>query len=339
MPEEARQTPLDVWRDHTELIRRFLELGPSHDRLAREVAYCLEKRLREAQIEYAAISSRAKALDSFLDKIQRKRYRDPLEQVTDLAGVRLVHLYRSDGEKIEAIIRDEFEIIEAASTLDQQGADRFGYGAIHFVVRLGPKSSGARYDDLKELRCEVQVRTAVQDAWAIISHHLVYKREQDVPKALRRKINSLAGLLETADDQFDQIRIERAEYRVKLEQSLRKGPEALEQEINVDTVSAFLKQTIPTLPPGDSDHVAVVLADLNGQRYRTLADLQDVLDRTAAARKKFYDLRGAGGPIAAAGDLAVALGLDDPRYRREGWDDDDSQAFGNAESLVKKRRK
>jgi ppGpp synthetase/RelA/SpoT-type nucleotidyltranferase len=61
-----------------------------------------------------------------------------------------------------------------------------------------------RYDDLKKLVCEIQVRTVLQDAWAIIDHHLSYKQESDVPKILRRKLNSLAGLVETAHDQFDQ---------------------------------------------------------------------------------------------------------------------------------------
>ena len=42
-----------------------------------------------------------------------------------------------------------------------------------------------------------------------ISHALQYKREGDVPLALRRKLYRLAGLFELADEQFIEIRNER----------------------------------------------------------------------------------------------------------------------------------
>lgn len=152
-----------------------------YEQLCAEVEYILRKRIADRGIETSSITSRAKTLNSFLEKLQRKHYESPFEQLTDLAGARVVCLYRSDIAKVADIIRAEFVVAEDVDKLDELGVDQFGYGARHFIVRLGKTSSGARYDDLKNLPCEVQIRTVVQDAWAIIQHHMVYKRESQVP--------------------------------------------------------------------------------------------------------------------------------------------------------------
>lgn len=197
-----------TWEERPDIIRSFIEARPQYEQLCAEVAYILKKRLDDGSIEYSAVTSRAKTLKSFAEKISRKQYESPLSDITDLAGVRVVYLYKADRHLIEKIIETEFDVIEKVDKVEEQEADRFGYGALHYLVHLGRKSSGARYDDLKGLICEIQVRTVLQDAWAIIDHHLVYKQESDVPKVLKRKLNSLSGLFETADDQFDRVRVE-----------------------------------------------------------------------------------------------------------------------------------
>jgi putative GTP pyrophosphokinase len=149
-------------------------------------------------------------------------------------------LYRSDIAKVADIIRAEFVVAEDVDKLDELGVDQFGYGARHFIVRLGKTSSGARYDDLKQLPCEVQVRTVVQDSWAIIQHHMVYKRESQVPTQLQRKLNSLAGLFETVDDQFERIREEREAYLVEMRGSTEAST-FLENEPNLDSFKEYLK--------------------------------------------------------------------------------------------------
>jgi ppGpp synthetase/RelA/SpoT-type nucleotidyltranferase len=68
---------------------------------------------------------------SFAEKISRKEYDEPLAEVTDLAGVRLVFLYKNDQPQIEEIIESEFAVIEKVDKVDEQEADQFGYGALH----------------------------------------------------------------------------------------------------------------------------------------------------------------------------------------------------------------
>lgn len=324
------------WERNTDLIRRFLDLHPQYEQLASEVAYTLKRQLVTSNIEVSAVTWRAKTLNSFLEKLERKKYSDPLNDISDFAGVRIVHLYVSDFQRIEKVISKEFRVTEKVDKLADQGDDKFGYVATHFIVQLGSGSSGARYDDLKSLRCEIQVRTALQDAWAIISHHLMYKRESDIPVQLRRKINSLAGLLETADDQFERIRTEREEYVRQIEVASQNVPAFAEEPINADTVRVFLQERFSSLPVGVSEkHLAYVLEGLDHRKYKTIGDLSDVLGRTQKAVAA-YD-RESGPCVAAAGVLAVALAFDDPKYRRDGWDDDSRSLFSQFEGLVAKK--
>lgn len=154
----------DLWKNDPDTIRNFLTARNDYEQLCTEVEYILKKKISQAQIETSFIGSRAKTLNSFLEKLQRKNYRNPLEELTDLAGARVVCLYSGDLEKIESIIKEEFTIIEKINKLEELEVNEFGYGAMHFIVTLGKSSAGARYDDLRNFVCEIQVRTVVQDA-------------------------------------------------------------------------------------------------------------------------------------------------------------------------------
>jgi ppGpp synthetase/RelA/SpoT-type nucleotidyltranferase len=305
-PAEHRK----LWKERPAVIGRFLAEHPHYEYLCAEVAYILEKRLKAAGLEFSAVTYRAKSLESFVEKIIRKEYKDPFSEITDFAGVRVVYLYSSDFPRIEQIIRAEFNVIEKVDKIKEQGADKFGYGAVHFVVTLGQKSSGARYDDLKGLICEIQVRTVSQDAWAIIEHHLVYKQESAVPEILRRRLNRLSAFFEDADETFDRIRTEREAYIRQVESKFDKKSELLDQEINLDTVRALLKLRFPDIEiEYYHGHLSNVLKEVDIKKYSKLANLDKALSRTKKAREAYL----ADSKLApsAARELLIALMFDD----------------------------
>jgi len=238
----------DLWAKTPDMVRRFIDLRPDYEQLCNEVAYVLRKRLKEQGIAFASITCRAKSLKSFLEKLKRKTYSDPLNEITDFAGTRVVCLYIDDLDKIQSIIEKEFKVVESIDKLDERNADQFGYLARHFIVKLGGKSSGARYDDLKSLACEIQARTVLQDAWAIIQHHLAYKREAQVPKPILRKLNSLAGLFETADDQFQRVKDDRERYLEYLDTTRGSEEDFHASDLNLDSFKTFLRATYPDRP-------------------------------------------------------------------------------------------
>lgn len=275
----ARQMVEDAWldQDKVSLIKQFLKNLPQYQQLCAEVEYTRRKRLDDNGIAYATVSGRAKTLESFLEKLNRKSYDDPLTQITDFAGVRVVFLYLSDREAIEQIIEAEFSKIEKIDKVDEQENDRFGYAALHYLVELGAQPSGARYDTLKHLTCEIQVRTILQDAWAVIDHRLVYKRESDMPKDVRRGINALSATFEMADKQFDVLRTQQQEYVRKAEERTLRND--LEQQLDVHTLEAYLRERFldrAFLPEGfDFSHLLFLLRESG---LNTLKALNSFLD-------------------------------------------------------------
>ena len=253
MAEDTENVGFDIdgmWVKKPEIIKQFLDQRSDYEKLCAEVAYILTRHLNNAQIEFSTITHRCKTLNSFLEKTQRKSYHDPIAEMTDFAGVRIICLYIDDLPRVEKVIAEHFEITEKIDKLTDKRTDEFGYGAIHFVVKLGKTSSGARYDDLKDLVCEIQIRTVLQDAWAIIDHHLVYKNESNIPSFLRKKLNLLAGNFESADEEFKRIRAEREAYLTDIEESKITSEQFLENELNLDSFVRYAQWKFPDLPSG-----------------------------------------------------------------------------------------
>ena len=277
-----------VWAEKPEIIRLFLDRRSNYEKLCAEVAYILNRELNKSEIEFSTITYRAKTLDSFLEKIQRKGYADPINEVTDLAGVRVVCLYVDDLPKLEEIVRAHFETVDKVDLLTDKRSDGFGYGAIHFVVRLGEKSSGARYDDLKDLVCEIQTRTVLQDAWAIIDHHLVYKNESSIPSVLRSRLNDLAQNFEQVDDEFKNIRSEREDYLTDIERSKESSESFLENELNLDSFIRYAQWKFPEVPTGTKVlDVPFFLKPLNDLKIGSLSELDTMVEKGKEAYE-FY---------------------------------------------------
>jgi putative GTP pyrophosphokinase len=312
----------DPWHSDPDLVRQVVERRPDYEHLVDEVVYILRKRLADAALQVSSVSGRAKTLKSFLEKVQRKSYDAPLEEVTDFAGVRVVCLYREDVARIEAIIRHEFDVMEKVDKDAEKETDQFGYGAVHFIVTLGKKSSGARYDDLKDLRCEIQVRTIMQDAWAIIQHHLIYKRESEVPRPLQRRLNSLAGLFETADDQFARIRQDRDEYLSAVRDSSSDEVMFLKTELNLDTVQKYLEWKLPKRPLEKFEgQLRTIFSALDRSKYPVLRNIDDAMNATEKVRREIpghlpnLKETAPSGVIPAAVELAWALSIVDEAFR------------------------
>ncbi len=153
----------------------------------RELAAWLERFLSaqvRAIVPMAEVAARTKEVVSFAAKlIKKNKYRDPLREMTDLVGARIVvHL----PEEVDAVCRwieANLEIDKANSgdKLKHLGAEKFGYRSVHYVVETRPSKPAGIPDKLVGLKAEVQVRTIAQHAWSDIGHDRLYKEDCDIP--------------------------------------------------------------------------------------------------------------------------------------------------------------
>lgn len=274
----------------SEIVSKFKGQIKDYEDLSIVVKQILTSRAKNEGIKVVYTSSRVKELKSFLDKIKRKKYKNPFEQTTDFAGVRLVFLYKDDLAKIEDIIHSEFDVLESYSTNELLDDDQFGYGASHFIVKLKIPVDKKVLTHIKDLKCEIQVRTPLQDCWALISHQLDYKRNIEIPSSLRRSLFALSGSFETLDEQILKIRDNRIEYINKIEKLDYEN--FLKQELNIDNFKNYLKNKFPTLPfeSDSSKHFDLsneIFSLFIKKNYQQIKDLDTLLKKTEKARELF----------------------------------------------------
>jgi putative GTP pyrophosphokinase len=202
----------------------------------------VEQLLDGAGIRYHAIESRTKTVESFQEKISRpdKNYSDPLAQISDLVGIRVLLYYGDDIERVTNLIVPEFKVIEqhAGHDTNLMEADRFGYLSTHCILELNKtRAALAEWKAHRGKKFELQIRTMLQHSWAAISHSLQYKHETDVPTHLRRRLNRVAGLFELADAEFISIRESHAQLAALDKGKLASG--RTDVQLTADAVEQF----------------------------------------------------------------------------------------------------
>jgi ppGpp synthetase/RelA/SpoT-type nucleotidyltranferase len=174
----------DEMRWFEEQVSQFKNVRPRYQQCAAALENILEQATRAVGVA-ALVQARPKTLPSFAEKILRKRdkYRDPLRQLTDLCGARVIAQTKQDVETVCRFIREHFLVDEANSmdVLERLRAAEFGYRSVHYVVQLKAGTLPNRaipvevppeaYPDADQpMRAEIQVRTVAQHAWADIGH-------------------------------------------------------------------------------------------------------------------------------------------------------------------------
>ncbi|WP_315751415.1 hypothetical protein [Bradyrhizobium sp. SZCCHNS3055] len=196
-------------------VAEYLRIQPFYGDLADVVSRIIRESIASREIKIHSVQSRAKSAESFSTKAatpsdqnpEEPKYRNPLQEITDLAGVRVITHFLSTLVDIDAMLVDEFEIVEKSNkgTLLIQ-SDRFGYQSIHYLVRLrAARAALPEYHRYAGHIVEVQVRTILQHAWAEIEHDIQYKSSTTIPTEIRRRFVALAGMLEIGDREFQAI--------------------------------------------------------------------------------------------------------------------------------------
>jgi len=167
--------------------------------------------LDDAGINYLSVTGRTKSVTSFAVKAHRREsgravFSDPLLEITDQIGVRVITFVHSDVAAVADLLADSFTMLEdrdMGRETAQEG--RFGYSSRHLLVEV---PAHGEHEQLRGHRASVQVRTVLQHAWAEYEHDIRYKGTVPAEQApdLDRRFTLAAGLLELADREFATIR-------------------------------------------------------------------------------------------------------------------------------------
>ena len=251
--EEEQEEQFNFAEHRRTAVEEYLRERPRYEAFARAVREILVQALRAADIMVNLIEARAKEPESFGAKAETPsendsrvpKYPNPLNDITDLAGVRIITFFPRTVASVGACIRDEFEVIEHVDLnrkLLQE--ERFGYKSEHYLVKLNDKRTALpEYNPHLGLVAEVQVRTILQHAWAEIEHDIQYKSSITTPNTIRRRFMALAGVLEIADREFQAIQDQDELIKQRARTSVEKG--VLQQvEITADALRPYLNRRV-----------------------------------------------------------------------------------------------
>lgn len=171
--------------------------------------------LDEAGINYLSVTGRTKSVASFAGKANRRVegrpvFADPLREITDQIGVRVITYVHSDVAAVADLLADQLQVLDDRDMGQETAQEgRFGYASRHVLVTLDPtRQEPGEQEGLRDRTASVQVRTVLQHAWAEFEHDIRYKGTipaEQVPD-LDRRFTLAAGLLELADREFSTIR-------------------------------------------------------------------------------------------------------------------------------------
>ncbi len=276
--------------ESSEIRTQFEQLKPRYERLAKVVKTVLTQEFARAAFDPSTVIWRVKELNHFLEKIERKGYAEPFKENEDFAGIRVVCRYTPELDQVCAIIKAQFAVVTEEDVSERLDVNEMGYLGRHYVVRLVDDWQGPHYDGLSALKCEIQVRTICQDAWAQIDRHLNYASPYSLPQPIKRELYRMAVLLETAQQSFDGIVAKRDEYAREVSADQHPAQEFLSQGIDRETVRAYALWKYPHLPIKDNI-LELFLRDLDHSKYNSLGEIDQVVEKARPFNERFQRTR------------------------------------------------
>lgn len=272
--------------------------------------YCLEleppakyliERFHKAKNVHS-VRYRIKDPEHLVAKIIRKKIDEPERditidnyrtEITDLIGIRILHLFKDDWIQINEFITKNWQLYEDTTAYHREGDSAeyieyfeknnckvkihpFGYRSVHYLIKTQPS---------KELYiAEIQVRTIFEEAWSEIDHKVRYPYDMD-NKLLSQFLvifNRLAGSSDEMGSFVKYLKNELTEKeRIHLELMMQKNIiiDELKEKINKleiepKVISGFetTLEKIRALSNRESFNMNFEIPDMSNFKIPTLED-------------------------------------------------------------------
>ena len=146
------------------------------------------------------INCRIKTPDSIIKKMKRKQYdlnyKNLIENVDDIAGIRIVCPFKNDIPRVAEILEQNpnLEILQKKDYLTHP--KKSGYSGFHIIAQT-PVNIG---DAFANVKTEIQIRTMAMDFWASTEHKLKYKAKNKITKTDSKKLVKYAKMINKMDN-------------------------------------------------------------------------------------------------------------------------------------------
>ena len=145
------------------------------------------------------VNTRIKSPRSIIQKMKKKEckltYRDMIESINDIAGIRVVCPLQKDIYSIKNLIQN----VPGSETLKEKDyitqPKESGYSAYHIILGV-PVMLSQR---LIYVKVEVQIRTMAMDFWSSLEHKMKYKPNEEPGKKKAKEWVNCAKIINKLD--------------------------------------------------------------------------------------------------------------------------------------------
>jgi ppGpp synthetase/RelA/SpoT-type nucleotidyltranferase len=221
------------WEDLQSIREDYKKIRKELDLIARYI----EEKLHTLDIVHS-VRYRIKDSEHLLAKIIRKKIEDPhreitidnyKSEITDLIGIRAIHLFKEDWVFIHKFIKDNWDLHEQPFAYIREGdagpcveeyekykcnvkLHPHGYRSVHYLIQARPGRD--------PYIAEIQVRTIFEEGWSEIDHTIKYPN--NIANPLLNKFLDTFNVLAGNSDQM-------GSFVRRLKDDLLKGTEKIEE--------------------------------------------------------------------------------------------------------------
>lgn len=161
------------------------------------------------------------------------------DEITDLVGIRVIHIFKEDWEEIHNFITRMWSVGEiVANVREGDNTKRFeelgitvhsrlsGYRSVHYLTESYPTT--------QKVIAEIQVRTIFEEGYGEIDHQLRYSHKE-IPEVLAQNLmllNRIAGSSDEMASLINMLNKSIEDVKVEYEEKLKQKDKQIEELLN-----------------------------------------------------------------------------------------------------------
>lgn len=198
---------LEITKDITVEDETFKKLMLIYSMAIKELKTKLEIIQDEFKVFYNydlidRIETRIKEPESIINKMNDKKcditYKDMVEKINDVAGVRIICPIKKDIFTIKELINKipGINVIKEKDYVTHP--KKSGYSSYHLIVEVPVTLSKSNM----YVKVEVQIRTIAMDFWSNLEHKMKYKSKKNIDKKTSKEWINYAKIINKLDNKI-----------------------------------------------------------------------------------------------------------------------------------------